>query len=125
MDIQELKQRLTNLTCIGGGLQAASLAELAHGALAHIAELEQQNKALHIKLAGETLRADQGWERYEYANKSHMAALQRVAELEKALNPRQWTDAMDYAWHSNIPDMHKAFEELRNSVAKSSSKEAE
>jgi hypothetical protein len=50
-------------------------APMAKAALERIVELEKETKFLHIKLAGETLRADQGWERYEYANKSHMAAI--------------------------------------------------
>lgn len=39
----------------------------------YIESLEQDAKHLHVKLAGETLRADQGWERYEAANKSRNA----------------------------------------------------
>lgn len=54
--------------------------------LTRIEALEQDAKHLHVKLAGETLRADQGWERYEASNKAHMACLnERAAEIGKAM----------------------------------------
>ena len=33
----------------------------------------------------------------------------RVAELERSMNPRQWTPAQQHAWHSNLPDVEAAF----------------
>ncbi len=54
--------------------------------LTRIEALEQDAKHLHVKLAGEKLRADQGWERYEASNKAHMACLnERAAEIGKAM----------------------------------------
>lgn len=43
-------------------------------ARALIAKHEQEIIALHAKLAGETLRADQGWQRYEAANAARVRA---------------------------------------------------
>jgi hypothetical protein len=40
----------------------------------------------------------------------------RIAELEKALNPRRWTIEQDQAWHRNLPDVYAAFEALRSSL---------
>lgn len=34
-------------------------------------------------------------------------------DLQVKLNPRFWTKEMSDAWHSNIPDLLKAFEALR------------
>jgi len=39
-----------------------------------------------------------------------------VAANAVALNPRLWDENMNYAWHTNIPDVFKAFEALRNCV---------
>jgi len=42
------------------------------------------------------------------------AALEEENErLRMLLNPRQWTKEMHDAWHSNLPDMLRAFEALR------------
>lgn len=38
----------------------------------------------------------------------------RIAELEKALNPRQWTAAQQEAWHRALPDVVGAFAALRS-----------
>ena len=37
-----------------------------------------------------------------------------VKMLEAKLNPLLWGTEESHAWHTNIPDVHKAFEELRN-----------
>ena len=37
----------------------------------------------------------------------------RIAELERALDPRRWTKEQLDAWNHNIPDMHAAFRALR------------
>lgn len=55
-----------------------------NNANAKIKALEDEIKRLHLKLAGETLRADQGWERYEAANRSHMACLNDLAGIAPA-----------------------------------------
>lgn len=44
-------------------------------------QLQEEILALHRKLAGETLRADQGWQRYESANKRANAAEAKIAAL--------------------------------------------
>ena len=41
----------------------------------------EEMRRLYIKLAAETLRADQGWQRYELANRAHQVTL---AQLEQA-----------------------------------------
>lgn len=43
------------------------------------AKQEQELIALHAKLAGETLRADQGWQRYEAANEARNRAEEECA----------------------------------------------
>jgi hypothetical protein len=42
--------------------------------------LSEENLKLHRQLAHEKLRADTGWQRYESANKAHMAALNVIAD---------------------------------------------
>ena len=42
-------------------------------------------------------------------------------ELERALNPRKWDKELNDAWHGNIPDLQKAFDEIRE-IAKNRSK---
>jgi len=42
-------------------------------------------------------------------------------ELELALNPRRWDLELAEAWHKNIPDLQKAFDEIRE-IAKNRSK---
>lgn len=54
---------------------------IAHGRVL-LAKADEEIKALHAKLAGETLRADQGWQRYEVAN---TARLNADAALAKAV----------------------------------------
>ena len=51
----------------------------------------------------------------------YLEAADRIKELEATmadsnikLTPRLWTQEMSKAWHINIPDLHKAFEALRN-----------
>lgn len=41
-------------------------------------------------------------------------------ELERALNPRRWDKELNDAWHGNIPDLQKAFDEIRE-IAKNRS----
>ncbi len=36
--------------------------------------------------------------------------------FDLVMNPRFWTKEMHDAWHSNLPDTQKAFEELRNAT---------
>lgn len=56
-----------------------------------IEELETEIKRLHIKLAGETLRADQGWQRYEAANQSRKnLEAQLSAQSVSAVQPVAW-----------------------------------
>lgn len=62
------KERNANAAFIAAANPTAILSLIAR-----IEALEQDAKHLHVKLAGETLRADQGWERYEAANKSRNA----------------------------------------------------
>lgn len=45
----------------------------------------QEIVALHSKLAGEKLRADQGWERYEAANRRALASDAQVEALTRQL----------------------------------------
>lgn len=40
-------------------------------------------------------------------------AAAKESELERALNPTQWTEEMSAAWHGAIPDVPKAFAALR------------
>lgn len=47
-----------------------------------IADKDAEILRLHVKLAGETLRADQGWERYEHANKSRLH-LESIASVKR------------------------------------------
>lgn len=51
-------------------------------ALKKICTLGEEILSLHRQLAHEKLRADTGWQRYESANKSHMAALNVIANME-------------------------------------------
>lgn len=51
-------------------------------ALKKICTLGEEILALHRSLVHEKLRADTGWQRYEAANKSHMAALNVIANME-------------------------------------------
>lgn len=54
-----------------------------HGtALKKICTLEEEILSLHRSLAHEKLRADTGWQRYEAANKAHMAALNTISNME-------------------------------------------
>jgi hypothetical protein len=48
----------------------AELRQRAEKAEARVKELEAEDLAMHRKLAAEKLRADQGWERYEAANRA-------------------------------------------------------
>jgi hypothetical protein len=43
-----------------------------------------------------------------------VASALRVKELEKAMNPRFWTQEQHAAWHQNIPDVQAAFDALRS-----------
>tara|TARA_Y100000296_G_scaffold80523_1_gene106221 strand:- start:34975 stop:35463 length:489 start_codon:yes stop_codon:yes gene_type:complete len=49
-------------------------------ALALLAKKQEEVVALHAKLAGVTLRADQGWQRYEAANKARIKAESELVE---------------------------------------------
>lgn len=42
----------------------------------------------------------------------------KVEGLLRALNPRLWTKEMDNAYHQGLPDIYKAFENLRNLALK-------
>ena len=68
--------------CGPAGLVAIALLDELENARATMAKHEQEISALHAKLAGETLRADQGWQRYEAANKARINA---DALLSKAI----------------------------------------
>ena len=47
------------------------------------------------------------------ALQAKLDAVTKDAEaLRSALNPQQWNAEMSTAWHLNIPDLQKAFEEL-------------
>lgn len=68
-----------------GGIPLVALPDaLAHTSVAvarDVAEKDVEILALHRKFAAETLRADQGWARYEQANKSRMALeMERVVQ---------------------------------------------
>lgn len=41
-------------------------------------------------------------------------------ELERALNPREWDKELNDAWHRNIPDLQKAFDDIKNIAIKRS-----
>jgi len=56
-----------------------------------IADKDAEILRLHVKLAGETLRADQGWERYEDANKSRLG-LESIASVK----PSPFTDTASF-----------------------------
>lgn len=64
------------------GLVAIAMLDELENARATMAKHEQEISALNAKLAGETLRADQGWQRYEAANKARINA---DALLSKAI----------------------------------------
>jgi hypothetical protein len=39
--------------------------------------------------------------------------LEKIAKLEMKLSPRFWGQAEHYAWHRAIPNMQKAFDDLK------------
>lgn len=39
-------------------------------------------------------------------------------ELERALNPREWDQELNDAWHKNIPDLQKAFDDIKDIAIK-------
>lgn len=41
----------------------------------------------------------------------------RIKELERKLNPRLWTEAEHQAWHRAIPNMQKAFDDLKEAIS--------
>lgn len=45
-------------------------------------------------------------------------ALERIKELESALNPRRWTREQSDAWHKQLPDTFSAFAAIRSLIAK-------
>lgn len=56
-----------------------------------------------------------GTESYQMAYELK-ALRERCERMEKALNPRAWDMAMDIAWHRAIPDLNKAFSDLREAA---------
>jgi hypothetical protein len=56
---------------------------------AEVATLNEEILALHRRLAAETLRADQGWDRYENANKDRNYLRSRIAAGAPADTPKQ------------------------------------
>lgn len=50
----------------------------------------------------------------EWIEEHEKETAKELVQLNTLLNPRVWTKEMIYAWHSNIPDIMKAFEALRN-----------
>lgn len=74
---------------IGGSYSEAQMRAYAELA---IAEKDAEILRLHVKLAGETLRADQGWDRYEAANRmcqnqqAYIASVKREPLSEQQIN---------------------------------------
>ncbi len=66
--------------------------------------MDMSRKILLLEAENAELKGDA--ERYQKEN----------AALHKALNPRFWSSAIDNAWHTNIPDTHKAFEAITNAA---------
>jgi hypothetical protein len=73
-----------------------------------IAELEQQ-----IAGANATIAHFMGPDGERHAER-FTRQVERIAELEQALDPRRWTQEQHAAWHRNIPDVQAAFAALRS-----------
>lgn len=75
-----------------------------------IADKDAEILRLHKKLAGETLRADLGWQRYESANKSRLE-LEAIASVkrEPLSGPDIW-----FEWkktHGSVIDLARRIEQ--------------
>lgn len=60
------------------------------------ASAQKEILSLHTKLAGETLRADQGWERYEARNKSALALEKQLEAADDGYNEIGWIASGDH-----------------------------
>lgn len=55
----------------------------AREALDEIVKLDEENKRLHISLAGAVQHAEQGWSRYESANRDRNSLRAAIAQQDK------------------------------------------
>jgi hypothetical protein len=77
------------------------------------AEKYSAHKLGRMQTIGGDIASEYKDPRVEYAFQAWQASLQHskpAADIR--MNPRLWTREMSDAWHSNIPDLQKAFEAL-------------
>ncbi|MFJ3047027.1 hypothetical protein ACIPEN_14445 [Herbaspirillum chlorophenolicum] len=82
-------------------------AEVISFARALLAKADEEIKVLHTKLAGETLRADQGWTRYEAANTARLnsdAALAKAVPEGFVVVPKEPTEGMLRPFYNCPPE---------------------
>ncbi len=75
----------------------------AQGLADGIAQKEAEIRELHIKLAGQTLRADQGWARYEAANKGRLERDQLASVKREPLSNLSIAALARDIWGNPIP----------------------
>jgi len=75
-----------------GTYQLTSVRELYGVWEAALEVFDEDLNALHRRLAAETLRADQGWSRYESANKERIELQKQLANSERVPFWRQFSE---------------------------------